>query len=329
MKKLALVFVLFFLIPNVSYGETEVPKDLTEELRLLMSKGNSENVSKNDVERILEKFEEQGLTREELSQQILEMKEDKIKLLEGNITWILGIAALLLVLFGTVFTIISFVWKSGIKREFDTKISDIQTIGTQVEKDRKKVENDAFKIEENRQELKQLKRDFEENIILLKESKNKFEEKVNELNEMQIFYDFIEYKISEIEAVTTYNLLRMESIRICNRIRLYIEGELEIVNEQHVLIRFYKKVKPYVTADNETIADIFHYYEERLQNHEDDISKKILKELDFKKYIILTDGGETEVESDLIASIEEWKGYLNVIRLILTSIEVEKNLNSK
>lgn len=317
--------ILFLLLafPIETYGESEKTEDISEELRSLIKEGKGDTLRKNDVESIVEKWDNNTLTKQELSDQIIEMKDDRIKLLEGNITWILAIASILLVLFGAVFTIISFVWRNNIKKEFDQRIGEINRVGSNVDNDRKIVEREAVKISDTLQEIKQVKRDLEENQRLLLDSRKLFNEEKDNIESFRMYMKFMNHRIERIETVKKYNFLKIEAKNICDSILDYIEGN-KIINETHVLLRISKRVK----HEGDKVSDIFRYYYNCLKEEEENIIQGAPEDLSWKDYLISTNHGKEEIHSKIIDDFNDWKNYLDKLKVILDCIEDEISLNS-
>ncbi|MCF7625530.1 hypothetical protein CQ056_28410 [Peribacillus simplex] len=326
--KFGFIVILFLLLafPIETYGESEKPEDISEELHLLIQGEKGDTLSKNDVENVVKKWDENTLTKQELSEQIIEMKDDRIKLLEGNITWILAIASILLVLFGAAFTTISFLWRNSIIKEFDQRIGEINTVSNNVDNDRKIVEREAVKISDTLQELKQVKRDLDENQRLLLDSRKIFNEEKENIESYWMYSKFMDHRIECIEAIKKYNFLKIEAKNICDSILDYIEGN-KIINEPHVLQRISKKNLMYDEGDK--VSDIFRHYYNGLKEEEDNIIGGAQEDLSWEDYIIATEHGEEEIHSLLIDDFNDWKDYLNSLKVILDCIEVEISLNSK
>lgn len=136
---------------------------------------------------------------------------------------------------------------------------------------------------------------------------------------------FIDSRLEEIEAVKKYNILKIEAKNICDLIIDYIEGN-KIINEPHVLLRISKKL---MYDENDKVLDIFKYYYDNLLEEENDIVEEAKKDLSYEDYLIFSDHGKEDLHSDLIDGIEEWKSYLDDLKVILECIEVEIELNSQ
>ncbi|NUU59158.1 hypothetical protein [Paenibacillus agri] len=291
------LFVLFVTNSIVHAQEETTPITLTE------------------IEKIIDaKFAEQRpLTEDELTKIVLEMKNEKIANLEGNLSAIIDTSALFVGLIALALATVTGLIGWYIKKGIDEKLNKIEGIERDISKINANIQSKSNEIEEQYKEVKRFKDDLDKFHQKLDSFSSKLKEHKNNFDEL--------CDLNEIMQNVT------DSIILIFRYLNNTKDAEQIISETSQIIKMPQKGLKYVLyklglklgMEFNNIEDVvahLKYLSENLKKEESnlwDIMNNFEGVMNIK---LLTDAETMTFYEEIETNYEDWNSHLNEIKTI-------------
>lgn len=306
-----LVFcILFSIIPvglNVN-AETEPNFVTKEQLQSSLEKLKMDITTKEELQVMVQ---QQGntLTKEEITQQLIDTQKSRMAMLEGNISALLSLLAVIvavLTLFGGIF-----VWVS--RRAFSSKVEVVEKRLDEM----KQLKNEAItKMETVRELSSNLNvaiREAQDLQISLNKSKSAFDEETERINQLGKYVGFLELKVSRAEIFRTFEDDVNHSISLLSELKYWLEGTLP--NYESALLKVTEVLGKMVTKSepDETILEKLSYYTKSLKEIESVFRVQVAIPLEWVNY---ADKDTDDFIDPLNDIFETWEESYNCIKKV-------------
>ncbi|MEK4159440.1 MULTISPECIES: hypothetical protein [Paenibacillus] len=251
----------------------------SDQLQNSLEKLKMDMVTKEDLQTMVQQPGD-TLTKEEITQQLIDTQKTRIAILEGNINALLSLIAVIvagLTLFGGMF-----VWIS--KRTFSSKVEEVETKLIEM----KQLNNEALtKVETVRElnsNLNMAIREAQDLHVELYNSKRAFDEATEEIDLLRNYVVFLELKASRSEIFRKFENKVNQYNSLIYELENWLVGTLP--NYGDALKKVTKIFGENVIKDgsDETILEKLSYYKESLKENEDDFWKQAAVTLEWIDY---------------------------------------------
>lgn len=220
------------------------------------------------------------LTKEEITQQLIDTQKTRIAILEGNINALLSLLAVIvavLTLFGGIFVYVS-------KKTFSSKVEEVEIRINEMKRLHIEALTKIDTVRELNSNLNVAIREAQDLHISLNKSKSAFDNEAEEINQLWNYVRFIELKASRPEIVRKFDNKVSQSNRLISELENWLEGTLP--NYRFALIKVSEVFGKNVIKDEavETILDKLSYYKESLKKNENDFWKQAAVSLEWEDY---------------------------------------------
>lgn len=322
LKLRIMVFCILFGIisEGVSVNAVTEPDFVTnDQLQSSLEKLKKDMATKDELQVMLQ---QQGhtLTKEEITQQLIDTQKSRITMLEGNISALLSLLAVIvavLTLFGGIF-----VWVS--RRAFSSKVEEVEKRLDEM----KQLKNEAItKIETVRELSSNLNvaiREAEDLQISLNKSKSVFDEETERISQLGKYVEFLELKISRSEIFRIFENDVNQSTRLISELEYWLEGTLP--NYGHALVKVTGILGENVTKEgpDETIQEKLSYYIKSLKEIESSFEKHAAIPLEWVDY---ADKDSEDFIDPLNDTLEEWENSFKYIKKVHGIIGAQISMN--
>ncbi|WP_373233163.1 hypothetical protein [Cohnella sp.] len=313
-KTLKLKILAFCILFNILHAglyanaATEPNYVTNDQLQSSLEKVKMDMATKEELQAMVQ---QQGhtLTKEEITQQLIDTQKSRIAMLEGNINALLSLLAVIvavLTLFGGIF-----VWVS--RRAFSSKLEEVEKRLDEM----KQLKNEAItKMETVRELSSNLNvaiREAQDLQISLNKSKTAFDEETERIDQLGKYVNFLELKASRSEIIRTFENDVNQSIRLISDLEYWLEGTLP--NYGYALVKVTEVFGENVTKEgsDETIQEKLSYNTKSLKEIEDSFWKQAARRLEWEDY---ADKDTDEFIDPLNDSFEEWKSTYKDIKKV-------------
>ncbi|MGD6831856.1 hypothetical protein ACQCT5_06810 [Sutcliffiella halmapala] len=319
--KILVFCILFGIIPaglNVK-AATEPNFVTNDQLQSSLEKLKMDMVTKDELQVMVQ---QQGntLTKEEIIQQLIDTQKSRIAMLEGNISALLSLLAVIvavLTLFGGIF-----VWVS--RRAFSSKVEEVEKRLDEM----KQLKNEAItKMETVRELSSNLNvaiREVQDLQISLNKSKSAFDEETERINLLGKYVEFLELKVSRSEIFRTFENDVNQSTRLISELEYWLEGTLP--NYGHALVKVTEVLGKNVTKEgpDETIQEKLCYYTKSLKEIESSFRKQAVIPLEWVDYV---DKDTEDFTDPLNDTFKEWENSYKYIKKVHGIIGAQISMN--
>lgn len=258
-------------------------------------------------EEIQSMVQQQGhtLTKEEVTQQLIDMQKSRITLLEGNISSILNLSALVITSLALLGGII--VWL--VRRSFLSKLELVEAQLVEMKGIKDKTISKVESARELNNNLNLAIREAQDLHISLNKSKSDFDDKAKKIDRLWKYADFIELKGSRIEIIRAFEREVIKSKRLISGLEFLLKGNLPNYIEAHERATEIFGENVSVADPNETILEKLSFYKECLEDTENDFWEEAEIDLEWENY----EDRET-LEDPLYDIFKDWEGYFKRIK---------------
>lgn len=296
----------FFPATHQVHASNISESKLIEKLQSEVDQLQVEMAKKEDIEKLLEQ-EGTTLTKEELTQRVIDSQKTRIGILEGNINSILALLGAILALITLLGGILAYFLKKNI-------ISKVDLIEERYE-DMKLIKSDVQKESANLQDLSsqfavQL-REVQNLHISLNQAQLLFEQNRKEIGELKHYVSFVELLASRTEIIRAFNSRVRESQEIITELNTWLSGTLP--NYKYAQIKANKIFGENVTRmdSDEGIEEKLKYTISNMQECENQFEQWSGYPLSYIDYVDVD-----EMEDPLQDIVNNWSSiYENVIKL--------------
>ncbi|MDR9852865.1 hypothetical protein RJP21_04510 [Paenibacillus sp. VCA1] len=199
-------------------------------------------ISITNVERLIDQkmAEEKPLTEKELTKALLEMKDEKIADLDGNVSKTIDLFAGFLAIAALLLAIVTDIIGWIFKRNVDDKLAKIEAKEENVNQKHTDILAKAASVEEHYKEVKKFRDDLE-----------KFNKRLdaisNETEELKTNFNGLGDYVQTIEDITDGAVLMIQFINRRNESERIVKEAIEVIQQpqkhlQHTLLRLTKKL---------------------------------------------------------------------------------------
>ncbi|MDH6373750.1 hypothetical protein M2444_005593 [Paenibacillus sp. PastF-3] len=260
------------------------------------------------------------LTKEEITQQLIDTQKSRIAILEGNINALLSLLAVIvagLTLFGGIF-----VWIS--KKTFSSKVEEVELRLNQM----KQLHNESItKIETVRELNSNLNvaiREAQDLHITLSKSKRAFDEEAEGIKQLRNYVGFLELKASRPEIIRIFENNVNQSNKFIFELVYWLEGTVPLARS--VLLKATSVLGENLTKADEKIQDKLSFYEKSLKENEDKFWEHAANPLNWEDYEEID---IDDFEDPLNGILNDWEEYNKVIKKLHDIIKAEIKMNHK
>jgi len=319
MKKLLaliLTFALITIFPGIINAQVE------------QNQVNIKDIEKIIEQKIKENSDEgEELTKEELTEIILKLKDEKIKNLEGNISTLIGSAATFVGIIALVLTIISLLIGWGVNYFIGEKLKRIEEIKTSINDIKQNIETKVKEAESYYEEIK----DFKYNIKNIKKDIDSYSTSVNEMNKR--FDDTMKY-IGGMEDIINSTALVLKFIKNKKYAQNLISETKDILDEPQpnpdfVIIRLKRKLG--VKEEINDVEDVKKYLDEEvrwLKETENDIWELVTLLKSVEKHYADNHDDSYTLYDEFQNEYEGWKSILDRIEVIRDVFSANLEMNN-
>ncbi|OBY77991.1 hypothetical protein BBG47_18790 [Paenibacillus sp. KS1] len=320
LKILAFCILLGFLsVGQNATAATEANLVTNVQLQSSLEKLKMDLATKEELQVLVQ---EQGytLTKEEITQQLIDTQKSRIAILEGNINALLSLLAVIIAVL-TLFCGI-FVWVS--RRAFSSKVEEVEKRHDEM----KQLKNEAITKMETVRELSSYLnvsiREAQDLQISLNKSKSAFYEEIERINQLGQYVNFLELKVTRSEIIRTFVNEVNQSIKLISDLDYWLEGTLP--NYGHALIKVTEVFGENVIKEgsDETIQEKLSYCLKSLKEIEDSFWKHAEISLEWEEY---ADKDTDDFIDPLNDTFEEWESTYKDITKVHGIISAQISMN--
>lgn len=308
--------ILLSFLPAGSIAKAEPEPDLVTDIQLQSSleQLKADMVTKEDLKDIVGQ-QGKSLTKEELTQQLIDTQKSRIQLLEGNFNALLSLLAVIIAvitLFGGIF-----VWIS--RKTFSSKVDEVEKRLDEMKRLKDETVTKLEAVRELSSNLNVAIREAQDLQISSNQSKILFEKETERINQLGKYVSFLELRISRPEIIRTFENKRSESIKILSELEYWLAGTLP--NYGFALTRVTEVTN---MGEDETIQEIIDHYKEGLDEYETDFWEETTIPLEWEDY---EDKNNREFIDPLEEVLNDWIGEYDNIKKIHGIISSQITLN--
>lgn len=282
---------------------------------------NQKQIPINEVEELIDTklSENRPLTYEELNKAVIELKDEKIKNLEGNLSTLITYSALLIGLVTLFLAVVGGIIGWLIRRGLDDKLTEIKAKETSINEIKTELERKLNNFEENFREIKSFMGDFQRTNIKLEQTSLQLD-KNNE--QVKLFRSYLQ----TVEDVVNSSLL-------AHRFYEYRSTAFALVEKTGKLLQARQKSENFVVnkiAEELNAKNDFSDYQSLLVYYQNYLVKNLLEEE--KNFIsklsrikkvndeyffnIDEEDSSSSTYEELYSTYKDWKGYYDDIHRI-------------
>ncbi|MCA1064670.1 hypothetical protein QTG56_23970 (plasmid) [Rossellomorea sp. AcN35-11] len=265
------------------------------------------------------------LTKEELNDELLKMKDEKIENLEGNISTILGTMGVIVGIAALLLTIVTIFIGRWVKGNVDEKLKRIEEIETKISSQESNTIANLSGIKEYYTKIKDFADEVDKTQKKLKKNEELLEEQLKDMDSLRSY-------IGVIEDLTECSNVALGFLNETQQISNIYEETKDVLNNRHknpeyVVLKISQKLNMQdeltnLEEINEHLEDLMKNLKEEEKNFWDFFKgKKVINQ-----YIYDDKDGSTLTE-ELKAHYRDWRGYLEDIQTIKNFCEAQLSMN--
>ncbi|MCG1020771.1 hypothetical protein [Sutcliffiella horikoshii] len=334
-KLILFTALIFILLPNSTTLAQTTPREnfiTEEELNRILTENQNDNLTKEELNQILSENQNSNLSKEDLTDMLiknkdllLESREEKIGLLEGNISSILALFGIIIAVLTVLFTIFGLI----LRKSFTDKLKDVKEIQAEIEINKKEVNSNVTDAKVINEQLKTA-------IIQMNDSNKNLDNKAKLLEDETKNIKKLQAYLYRLELYTKLHVNNLKLINNFHKQNLYIQSICKEVEE--LLEKEFKNnsIPDTVTdrtqylekEDEQTYQKYFkrkyEYYHSNLNNYEKEMIKTYDTLFESSNHIFL----DTQFDTSQLQSIySEWKGHFDEVKYIHRELKAVHNIN--
>ncbi|MFD0586818.1 hypothetical protein ACFQZE_02295 [Paenibacillus sp. GCM10027627] len=285
-------------------------------------------VSITDVEKLIEQKmnEEKPLTHEELTEALLDMKDEKIADLDGNVSKTIDLFALFVGITAFVLAAVTGFIGWLIKRSIDDKLAKIDEKETNINQKHSDIQSKVGTIEEYYKEVKKFRDDLEKfnnRLDSISEATEKSNKNLKGLREY----------VSTIESVTDSTALMFKFLDESAATEGIVEETREVLQLPQKNLRFVlQKLEPKLKMEGrlnkvEDVTEQLEYLANGLSEYNNNLWNKFKSFKGIQKLHSDTDESMMKFNEEVEDCYENWKDYLKDIEAIKEHWEAHRRMN--
>ncbi|WHY86061.1 hypothetical protein QNH39_26395 [Neobacillus novalis] len=283
---------------------------------------NNSSVTIEKVNELIKKNSKENLTNAELNDIITQLKNDRIGLLEGNISSLLGLMA---VLFAAV-AVIAILIGWYLRRRFDDQLNKVESIKDEIKNEKDEIKRITSESDDLASQIRQTKAFLKEKENDILGIKQLFKVKMEDIDQIRPYMQYLEYMIQNHKVILDYIVERNQLEKLMSK----LEGfkQTPYINHSRVILKVGQELGVFIDP-NETIEDKINYLFKSANESEKDLIEEIkkfnLKFVDF--YDSLVSDGVSEPHSDIDAFYHDWKHNIDSLTIILNWLNAVSIMN--
>jgi uncharacterized membrane protein len=291
MKKLFLLIFLFSTLINsdIAYGA-----------QLKTNTETQKYVTKDELDKLLEEFEEKnGPTKQEMQQLLIEIQKDKIGLLQGNISSILALIGVII----AVITLLAGAFGVWLNDRFTKRYQEITTMKGEIEEKKKQIDNVKSEVIQKEIEIM----DIVENLkMLISEQEKSLQNLKDKLEMNKDIVDYLKY----VELLVEREKVIREFKELKEKVKDAITNILDY------------KSKGLILPEHLSDPTELDYLLNCLEKEEENFIEESNKEIDYQYFLTyILDDNDNEVENSLKNIYSDYEGYYNSLKRILELVK--------
>lgn len=265
-----------------------------------------------------------NLSNAELINQLLEMKDDRIGLLEGNISSLLGLLA---VVFAVIAVIAIFIgWY--LSKRFDDQLKAVENIKEDVRNEKDEIKTISRENENLLIQIRKTHQLLSETEHELSNTKQLFKVKTEDMDRLRVYMQYLEYLNTNHKVVLDYFIERDKFNKVMEELEGYKQSEF--IHHSRVVLKVKEELGIY-NDNKETVEDKINYLYSVVLEEENQLKAEIKK---FKPeyedfYDSLIYEAVSEPHSDLKAKYGDWEHTIGELKVILNWIKAVSELNAQ
>ncbi|MFD1385579.1 hypothetical protein ACFQ4Z_02110 [Oceanobacillus oncorhynchi subsp. oncorhynchi] len=265
-----------------------------------------------------------SLSSTELINQLLEMKDDRIGLLEGNISSLLSLLAVIF----TVIAVIAIFIGWYLRKRFDDQLGVVENIREEVRNEKNEIKTITRKSENLAFQISQTHKFLSETEHEVSNMKQLFIVKTEDIDQLKVYLQYLEYLNSNHKIVLDYFVERDQFNIMMDELEGYKQSEF--IHHSRVVLKVKEELGIY-NNNEETVVDKINYLYSAVQEEEKKLQVEIKKfKFEYEEfYDSFLYEGTSEPHSDLIAKYIDWKYTLEQLEIILNWIKAVSTMNSQ
>lgn len=322
-----LIVVVFFLF--LSFFSTEVSVSAAEQHDFVTNdqlqsiieglKSEMQLATKEELQSMVQ-LQGSALTKEQITQELLNAQRLRISMLEGNFSALLsllGVIVAVLTLFGGIF-----VWIS--RRAFSSKVEEVEKRLDEMKQLRNEVITKMETARELNSNLNMVVREAQELQINLNKSKSTFDKETKRINQLRKYVNFVELRASRSEIIFSFQKSVQESVELTSNLEVRLAGELP--NYGFALVKVTEVLGGNVTkaGSDETIQEKIDYYIRLLKEHEESFWEEASIPLNWVSFV---DSKSSDFTDPLDSRYKEWQYSFKLIKKVHDIIEAQISMN--
>lgn len=313
------VFILCFTVVFLSLL---IPVGITN------AQDGEKKINITEVEKLLEEKlnNQKPLTREELTKVVLEMKDEKIANLEGNLTKVLNTAGLVVAVITLFLALVTGITGWLVKKNINEKLSKLEEKENEVIGTYNYIKTKSESIEEY---FKQMKEFVDEQ----EKTRKKLERNESLLKKRDMQFDELRKYVIAVEDIANISILVNQFIKEKNEALVIIDKTRALLqkrqkNQDYVLLKLSQKLGMNdELTDQDSIRIHLENLVKGLNQEEDNIWQNIQIAESAEELYLNQDEDTTPLYEEIEFILEDWKGYLNDIVVIKKHWEDNLALN--
>ncbi|MDC0764191.1 hypothetical protein POF51_26070 [Brevibacillus sp. AG] len=321
LKIMILCIVVYIFPACMNANAATEPTFITDDqLQRSLEKLKMDLATKEELQTLVQ---QQGrtLTKEEITQQLIDTQKTRIAMLEGNINALLSLLAVIvavLTLFGGIFVYVSRIAFSSKVEEVEKRLDEM-----------KQLKNEAITKMETVKELSSnlnvVIREVQDLQISLNKSEIAFEKGTERMNQLGKYVGFVELTVSRLEILRTFENHVNESKRLHSELESWLADTLL---DYDVALENVTEILGANVIDNgpdETIQDKLSYTSNSLKEMENAFWEQAKRPLNWVNYADLTLDDFTDPLADIL---EEWESYFEDLKKVHWIIKAQLAINT-
>lgn len=281
-------------------------------------------LSREEVEELLKK------NSEEYEKKLLESKLDtqieKNNVLEGNISAILGLLAVIIAVVVAILSIVWIVFERRIKNNIGSKLDEVKILKTSVDDVAKEMRDRHNEINQSYSKIKTLEEDVQKSNANYKEFTKEKIEIIESIDGLRKYITYLEVRCLESEWSIKFFAEKENRYRIITELKSLIEISLNERAKAIALVKIQRKLGTNITDDDSNLLNIYNYYVKCIEEEEREYLEKIDIFYEYKEYLRDADGDE-EYSSDLKSNYNNWDGYMNDLEILYDIVKASIAMN--
>lgn len=275
-------------------------------------------INLSDVQKLIDDKlgEQKPLSQEELTESLLDMKDQRIANLQSDFSNAITAVGVIIAVATICAVIIAWILKKGV----DDKLKVIVSKEAAIEKIQRDMQSKYDDFNEFYKEVQQFKRDHETFKTALAQ---KEEDDENRSKGIKSLYE----RYKAVEEVLDGHALIFDFLQQSSRTPQIIAEVGETLNKpqknlNHVLMRLSEKMSKFknyeiIFKDMEDVEENYEYYVGAILKEEQDFRKLLTTHVKVEDiYLLRPDDDQSSHFEDVEGFYNEWKGYLDSLRLM-------------